>query len=186
MMEVVDPLTGHLLIANAGLFDPNFRRSIVLVGHHDEDGAVGVVLNKPFDVPVREAVPPLADMVDADEVLFAGGPVEPGSVVVVADFADPARAQLLALDSIGFLPPEPDDVEIAWNEPPIEREDPAMLSEGLMRLSEMDWQPSATVAESNAAANRTRYEFMGVASSASIIVPTPGRNGASGPEPHRR
>ena len=109
MMGAVEPLTGKLLIANSGLFDPNFRRSIVLVGHHDDDGAVGVVLNKPFDVPVREAVPPLADMVEPDEVLFAGGPVEPGSVVVVADFADPGRAQLLALGSIGFLPPEPDD-----------------------------------------------------------------------------
>jgi putative transcriptional regulator len=105
----VERLTGNLLIANASLFDPNFRRSIVLVGHHDDDGAVGVVLNKPFNVPVREAVPPLAGMVDHDEVLFAGGPVEPGSVVVVADFAEPAHAQLIALDSIGFLPPEPDE-----------------------------------------------------------------------------
>ena len=36
-------LTGHLLISNASLFDPNFRRTVVLVGHHYEDGAVGVV-----------------------------------------------------------------------------------------------------------------------------------------------
>jgi putative transcriptional regulator len=38
-------LTGKLLLSNASLFDPNFRKTIVLIGHHDEDGAVGVVLN---------------------------------------------------------------------------------------------------------------------------------------------
>ncbi len=33
-------LTGHLLLSNASLFDPNFRRTVVLIGHHDEEGAV--------------------------------------------------------------------------------------------------------------------------------------------------
>ena len=38
-------LTGQLLIAGASLFDPNFRRTVILIGHHDDAGAVGVVLN---------------------------------------------------------------------------------------------------------------------------------------------
>jgi putative transcriptional regulator len=105
----VEPLTGSLLIANATLFDPNFRRAVVLVGHHDDEGAVGVVLNRALDITVREAVPPLQGLVDPDEPLFAGGPVQTDSVVVVADFADPSRAQILATGSIGFLPPETDD-----------------------------------------------------------------------------
>jgi len=108
----VDPLTGRLLISNANLFDPNFRRTVLLIGHHDDDGAVGVVLNQPLGVTVREAVPPLGSLVEPEEQLFDGGPVEPASVVVLADFLDPSKAEVLAMGSIGFLPPEADE-EIA-------------------------------------------------------------------------
>lgn len=105
----MNALTGSLLISNVNLLDPNFRRTVVLIGHHDDEGAVGVVLNQPLGVTVREAVPPLGGLVDADERLFDGGPVEPASVVVLADFVDPSRAELIALDTIGFLPPVADD-----------------------------------------------------------------------------
>lgn len=102
----MESLTGSLLISNANLFDPNFRRTVVLIGHHDDQGAVGVVLNQPLGVAVREAVPPLGGLVDPEEPLFDGGPVEPDSVIVLADFLDPSRAEVLAMGSIGFLPSE--------------------------------------------------------------------------------
>ena len=54
----MDSLQGHLLIAGSGLWDPNFRRTVVLIGHHDDEGAVGVVLNQPLDTTVEEAAPP--------------------------------------------------------------------------------------------------------------------------------
>jgi len=102
------PLGGKLLIANAGLFDPNFRRSVVLVGHHDDDGAVGVVLNHVTDVAVDEAVPPLADLVAPGDPLFVGGPVQPDAAVVLAEFEDRASAGISAFGSVGFLPDEAD------------------------------------------------------------------------------
>ena len=102
----MDTLTGHLLLSNASLFDPNFRRTVVLIGHHDEEGAVGVVLNRPLGVPVDEAVPPLADLVAAGEELFEGGPVQTDAAVVLAEFADPSRAGLVAFGAVGFLPEE--------------------------------------------------------------------------------
>ncbi|HXF36607.1 MAG TPA: YqgE/AlgH family protein, partial [Actinomycetota bacterium] len=46
-MGVVESLRGNLLIAGPGLLDPNFRRTVVLVGAHDAEGALGVVLNRP-------------------------------------------------------------------------------------------------------------------------------------------
>jgi putative transcriptional regulator len=101
-------LTGHLLISNASLFDPNFRRTVVLIGHHDEEGAVGVVLNRPSGLAVREAVPPLSDLVDAGEEVFEGGPVQPEAAVVVAEFLDPAIVPVVAFGSVGFLPDEVD------------------------------------------------------------------------------
>jgi putative transcriptional regulator len=102
----MDDLSGHLLLAGPALWDPNFRRAVVLIGQHDEDGAVGVVLNRTAEVTVAEAAPPLAPIVADGDPLFVGGPVEPASAVVVADFVDPEQAQILALGSIGFLPPE--------------------------------------------------------------------------------
>ena len=99
-------LTGRLLLSNATLFDPNFRRTVVLIGHHDDEGAVGVVLNRPLGVPVDAAVPPLSDLVAVGEELFEGGPVEPDAAVVIAEFSDLARAGILAFGAIGFLPDE--------------------------------------------------------------------------------
>ncbi len=99
-------VAGHLLLAGAALWDPNFRRTVILIGQHDEDGAVGVVLNRASEVSVAQAAPPLAPIVGEGDPLFLGGPVEPTSAVVVADLVDPALAQILALGSIGFLPPE--------------------------------------------------------------------------------
>ncbi len=102
----MESLRGHLLLAGAALWDPNFRRSVVLIAHHDEEGAVGVVLNERANVTVSEAIPQLGSLVPPDEPLYVGGPVEPEAAVVIADFEDPSVAEIIALDSIGFLPPE--------------------------------------------------------------------------------
>jgi putative transcriptional regulator len=109
----VEPLGGKLLISNASLFDPNFRRTVVLIGHHDDEGAVGVILNRPTEVAVDEAVPALAHLVTPGDLLFEGGPVQPDAAVVVAEFGDPAEAGLVAFGSIGFLPDEaePEDLD---------------------------------------------------------------------------
>ena len=48
----VSSLKGHLLVAGPGLVDPNFRRSVVLVGDHGEEGALGVILNRTSDSTV--------------------------------------------------------------------------------------------------------------------------------------
>jgi putative transcriptional regulator len=104
----VDSLRGHLLIAGSSLQDPNFRRTVVLVGHHDDEGAVGVVLNRESEVEVAAAVPPLAGLVEPGERLFFGGPVSSQSAVVLADFEHPENAEVVAFDSVGFLPEETD------------------------------------------------------------------------------
>ena len=102
-------LRGQLLVAGPALLDPNFRRTVVLLGEHGEDGAMGLVLNRVSDVTVADAVPPIADLVDDGELVHVGGPVQPQAVVVLADFVEPHRAGALVLDTIGFLPGDVDD-----------------------------------------------------------------------------
>jgi putative transcriptional regulator len=99
----VESLRGHLLIAGGGLFDPNFRRTVVLIGEHNEEGSLGVVLNRPAPFRIDEAVPPLASIVAPDDHLFFGGPVQPQSPVVLAEFEHPDFADLLVFGSVGFL-----------------------------------------------------------------------------------
>jgi len=82
--------------------DPNFARTVVLIGAHDADGAMGVVLNRPSTVTVGEAVPQLEDSVGGSEPVFVGGPVQPSAIVYLAEFEDPADAGLLVMGRIGF------------------------------------------------------------------------------------
>jgi putative transcriptional regulator len=99
-------LTGRLLVSGGGLFDPNFRHTVVLVGEHNPEGAVGVVLNRPMDVTVEQAAPPLAVLVDPAEPLFEGGPVAPALPVLLAEVRDPEILDLRVFGSVGFLTDE--------------------------------------------------------------------------------
>jgi putative transcriptional regulator len=108
----MDSLRGQLLVAGPGLQDPNFRRTVVLVGEHGDEGAMGIVLNRPSGIVVEEAVPPLLELGGVDEIVYVGGPVQPQAIVVLGDFSEPDRAAVRVFDSIGFLPSEvePDDI----------------------------------------------------------------------------
>jgi putative transcriptional regulator len=99
----MDSASGKLLIAGPGLLDPNFWRTVVLVVEHSDEGALGLVLNRPSETSVRESVPQLEELVDGDEPLFIGGPVQPSSVIVLARLEDPGDAALLAFDDIGVI-----------------------------------------------------------------------------------
>ena len=103
-----EALGGRLLIAGPALFDPNFRRTVVLIGHHDEDGALGLILNRELEVTVDDVVPELAPLVDPGDRIFAGGPVQPDAAIVLADFEDPSSVTMLAFGSVGFMPPDRD------------------------------------------------------------------------------
>lgn len=96
-------LRGQLLISSGGLHDPNFRHTVVLIGEHNTDGALGVVLNRALDVTVEHAVPELAALVPEGEPLYQGGPVHASSPVLLADFVDAASADILIFGSVGFL-----------------------------------------------------------------------------------
>ena len=102
----MESLRGHLLIAGPSLLDPNFWRTVILVGEHSEEGALGVVLNRSSETPVEEALPELTLLAEDLGAVHVGGPVQPSAVVVLADFVDPDAAGTLVLDSVGFLPSE--------------------------------------------------------------------------------
>lgn len=107
----MESLRGRLLISSGGLFDPNFRHTVVLVGEHNADGALGVVLNRPTETTVADAIPVLAPLVGPDALLFEGGPVQRTSPVLLAELSHPELADVLVFGTVGFLVGDvPEDV----------------------------------------------------------------------------
>jgi putative transcriptional regulator len=99
----MESLKGQLLISSGGLYDPNFRHTVVLIGEHNADGALGVVLNRALDITVEEALQPLSGLVPPGELLFQGGPVQTDSPVLLAEVAHPDLLAIPVLESVGFL-----------------------------------------------------------------------------------
>lgn len=103
-----DSLAGSLLVAAPELGDPNFEQTVVLLIQHDDQGAMGVVINRPYGTaPTGELLRRLGvDAGNAQGVtkLFYGGPVQPeiGMVVHGTDYALPSTrlvAQGIAVTS---------------------------------------------------------------------------------------
>ena len=106
-------LQGKLLVSSPALVDPNFRKTVVLVAHHDEDGAMGLVLSRPSSVPAVSAVPLLEGFDGANDPVFVGGPVQPEAFMVLADFDDITQAAAPIIDGLGFMPADADPEELA-------------------------------------------------------------------------
>jgi putative transcriptional regulator len=100
----MESLRGQLLIAGGGLFDPNFRHAVVLVAEHGEEGALGIVLNRPADLRAAEAAPALASYLQAEDRLYVGGPVQAEAAILLAEFEHPDLfSGRLVVDGIGLV-----------------------------------------------------------------------------------
>src|SRR6187549_1786438 len=111
----MESLAGKLLVSSPALVDPNFRRTVVLMTHHDEEGAMGLVLSRPSEIAIADAAPMLAALRGAEGVVHVGGPVQPEAVVVLAELEEPDERVEPVVGLIGYLPgdAEPDELPIA-------------------------------------------------------------------------
>ncbi|NLT55341.1 MAG: YqgE/AlgH family protein [Actinomycetales bacterium] len=113
MTEEVERLVGRLLVASPVLRDPNFRRSVVILLDHGEDGALGLVVNRPLDVDVSVVLPGWQPFATSPGRLFRGGPVQLdsalGLVAVPGDGEEPVGVKRI-FGSLGLVdldaPPE--------------------------------------------------------------------------------
>lgn len=83
-MTEVSSLTGRLLVATPALADPNFDRAVVLLLDHDEEGSLGVVLNRPTPVGVGDILESWGGLAGDPGVVFQGGPVSLDSALGLA------------------------------------------------------------------------------------------------------
>ena len=98
---------GRLLVAAPTLVDPHFRRAVLVMLEHSQDGALGLVLNQPTEIQAADALPdPLCELVPDTELIHVGGPVQPTAVIILAEFDTPERAAGLVIDRIGVVDPD--------------------------------------------------------------------------------
>ena len=94
----VDSLKGHLLIAPAYLSDPNFSRAVVLMIQHDDEGAFGVILNRPTGRSIADVWREVRGKpCDCHQEVHVGGPV---AGPLVALHPEPALAEMPIVDGI--------------------------------------------------------------------------------------
>jgi putative transcriptional regulator len=88
-------LKGHFLIATPRLVDPNFARSVVLILQHDENGAMGVIINRPLSISVKEACAQASDLeCEIEAPLHSGGPCE-GPLIALHTRDDAGENQVM-------------------------------------------------------------------------------------------
>ena len=80
----MDRLKGRLLVATPVLGDPNFDHTVVLLLEHNDDGALGLVLNRPSGLEVADPLPEWRPYTGDPDVVFIGGPVSRSSVIALA------------------------------------------------------------------------------------------------------
>jgi len=84
VVSALDSTRGRLLVATPLLGDPNFERTVIFMLEDNEEGALGLVLNRPSPLEVTEPLPDWSRLVTTPSVVFVGGPVSRTSVIALA------------------------------------------------------------------------------------------------------
>jgi putative transcriptional regulator len=127
---MIEGLRGHLLVATPQLIDPNFWRSVVLVLQHDDEGGIGVVLNRPTTERVETHIPIWGPVAAKPGIVHFGGPVDARIAIGLAtgQGGEPTGVPGLSLVDLESAPgPELGEVRIysgysGWGEGQLEAE----------------------------------------------------------------
>ena len=93
------PAVGRLLIADRGMRDPRFAKSVILLIRYEEKGALGLIVNKPSDVKLADLLPDAEELKDRDDPVYVGGPVaRDGMMLMLRSEEPPGEANHVLAD----------------------------------------------------------------------------------------
>ena len=105
-MSIAQSLSNHFLIAMPGLDDPNFHHTTTYICEHDENGALGVVINRPLNMQLGEILQHMDIGACSEEIsslqIYMGGPVQNDRGFVLHEPSGDWEATLKVTDSIGI------------------------------------------------------------------------------------
>ncbi len=93
-------LRGHYLVAGRHLKDPNFFQTVVLIVEHNDGGTMGLILNRPTETEVRDALGGHFDLPEASDLVRYGGPVEPKALFLLHDAIEQSGGELPVLPGL--------------------------------------------------------------------------------------
>lgn len=102
-IDALDPAAGRLLVATPVLAEGIFARTVVFLLEHDDDGTIGVIINRPSHTPVGQVLPSWHDVASDPDVVFTGGPVQPDGALCLGELR-PGAATALPAGFTGVRP----------------------------------------------------------------------------------
>ena len=95
-----ESLRGQLLIAGPRMRDPNFFKTAVLLIEHGDEGAMGLVINRPSSVKLANALAGHFELPQTGDVVFVGGPVEPNALFIIHNIVELSDGELPVLPGV--------------------------------------------------------------------------------------
>lgn len=100
--ETIVPEKGVFLVASPDLLDPRFRRTVVLLLAHGEDGTLGLIINRATKVPLSDVLPNPKNPGNESHTLFFGGPVQLDGLLFLTRSAEPPERATHVMADVYF------------------------------------------------------------------------------------
>jgi len=94
------PAKGMFLVASPRLMGPMFARTVILLTRYGEDGAMGLVVNRPTEVSIAHALPDLSESPRSSEKIFIGGPVNRKGLFFLVQAKDEPKGSQHVFDNV--------------------------------------------------------------------------------------
>ncbi len=100
--QALVPEKGIFLVATAGMQDPRFRRSVVLLLEHGENGTLGLIVNKVTEISLPQVLPDLKESGQESNLLFFGGPVGLDGILFLTRNAEPPERADHVMEDVSY------------------------------------------------------------------------------------
>jgi len=98
----LEPKKGRFLVATDNLANSSFKETVIFVTHFSSRGATGIAINRPANIPMKEAFPSVKELKDINDTIYLGGPVKTDGIFVLMKTKRPHAGMREVVDNIYF------------------------------------------------------------------------------------
>jgi len=98
----LEPKKGRFLVATSNLAQTSFKETVIFVTHYSSRGATGIAINRPANIPMKEAFPSIKELKNIDDTIFLGGPVKTDGIFVLMKTKRPHAGMREVVENIYF------------------------------------------------------------------------------------